>query len=281
MLKVISLDNFIVYDLIRQALKEDIGYCDLTTNSFISPDKIIEAKFNSREEGILSGLPVVKMIFKMLDENIEFIPILNDGDKISKGQDIAVVKGKARAILTGERVSLNFIQRMSAIATMTNKFQLTIEPYRAKVSDTRKSCPNFRIFEKYSVKMGGGSPHRFGLYDAVMIKDNHIKTAGSIKEAVKIAKQNVPHTIKIEVETENLSQVREAADSGADIIMFDNMPVEEMKKAVEMINGKSITEASGTIILETINLIASTGVDYISTSAITAKAGILDIGLDI
>ena len=278
---MISLDNFVVYDLVRQALKEDIGHGDLTTNSFISSDKIIEAKFNSREEGVLSGLPVVKSIFKMLDENIEFTSILNDGDKIVKGQDIAVVKGKARAILTGERVALNFIQRMSAIATKTNQFQEAIKPYKAKISDTRKSCPNFRIFEKYSVKAGGGFPHRFGLYDAVMIKDNHIKAAGSIKEAVKTAKQNVPHTIKIEVETENFAQIIEAVDSGADIIMFDNMSVEEIKKAVEFVNGRSITEASGTIKLETINLIASSGVDYISTSAITAKAGILDIGLDV
>ncbi|MEI8389848.1 MAG: carboxylating nicotinate-nucleotide diphosphorylase [bacterium] len=275
------MDNFVVYDLVRQALKEDIGHGDLTTNSFISSDKIIEAKFNSREEGVLAGLPVVKSIFKMLDENIEFTSILNDGDKIVKGQDIAVVKGKARAILTGERVALNFIQRMSAIATKTNQFQEAIKPYKAKISDTRKSCPNFRIFEKYSVKAGGGFPHRFGLYDAVMIKDNHIKAAGSIKEAVKTAKQNVPHTIKIEVETENFAQIIEAVDSGADIIMFDNMSVEEMKKGVEFVNGRSITEASGTINLETINLIASSGVDYISTSAITAKAGILDIGLDV
>lgn len=278
---MISLDNFVVYDLVRQALKEDIGHGDLTTNSFISSDKIIEAKFNSREEGVLAGLPVVKSIFKMLDENIEFTSILNDGDKIVKGQDIAVVKGKARAILTGERVALNFIQRMSAIATKTKQFQAAVKPYNAKISDTRKSCPNFRIFEKYSVKAGGGFPHRFGLYDAVMIKDNHIKAAGSIKEAVKTAKQNVPHTIKIEVETENFAQVIEAFNSGADIIMFDNMSVEEMKKAVEFVNGKSITEASGTINLETINLIASSGVDYISTSAITAKAGIIDIGLDV
>ena len=278
---MISLENFIVYDLVKQALKEDIGHGDLTTNSFVSPYKVIEARFNSREDGILSGLPVVKTILKMLDENIEFMPILQDGDKILKGQNIAVVKGKARAILTGERLSLNFIQRMSAIATMTNKFQESIAPYKAKISDTRKSCPNFRIFEKYSVKVGGGSPHRFGLYDAVMIKDNHIKTAGSIREAVKIAKENVPHTIKIEVETENLAQVIEALDARADIIMFDNMSVEEMKKAVEIINGKSITEASGTINLETVNFIASSGVDYISTSAITAKAGIIDIGLDV
>jgi len=278
---MISLDNFIVYDLVRQALKEDIGHGDLTTNSFISSDKIIEAKFNSREEGILSGSPIVKMIFKMIDETIEFIPVLQDGDKILKGQDIALVKGKARTILSGERVALNFLQRMSAIATMTNKFQEAIKPYNSKISDTRKSCPNFRIFEKYSVKTGGGSPHRFGLYDAVMIKDNHIKAAGGIKEAVKTAKQNVPHTIKIEVETETFNQVIEAVDSGADIIMFDNMSVEEMKKAVEFVNRRALTEASGTISIETVNLTASSGVDYISTSAITAKAGILDIGIDV
>ncbi len=278
---MISLDNFIVYDLIRQALKEDIGHGDLTTNSFISPDKIIEARLNSREEGILSGLHVVKTVFKMLDENIEFTSFLQDGDKISQGRDIAVIKGNARAILTGERVALNFIQRMSAIATMTDKFQQAIAPYKAMISDTRKSCPNFRIFEKYSVKIGGGSPHRFGLYDAVMIKDNHIKTAGSIKEAVKIARQNIPHTIKIEVETENISQVQESINAGADIIMFDNMSVEEMKKAVELVNGRAITEASGTVNIAAVNKIASSGVDYISTSSITAKAGILDIGLDV
>jgi len=278
---LISLDNLIVYDLIKQALKEDIGYGDITSNSFISDDKVIEARFNSREEGILSGLPVVKIILKMLDENIEFIPLLKEGERINKDQDIALVKGKARAILTAERLSLNFIQRMCAVATLTNKFQEAVKPYKAKISDTRKSCPNFRIFEKYSVKTGGGYPHRFGLYDGVMIKDNHIQIAGSIKEAVKIAKENTPHTVKIEVETENLSQVIEALDAGADIIMFDNMTIEEMKKAVEIINGKCVTEASGNISLETVKSIAATGADFISTSAITAKAGIIDIGLDI
>lgn len=278
---MISLDNLMVYDLIRQALKEDIGHSDITTNSFISPDKVLDARFNSREDGILAGLPIVKTIYKILDESIEFTPLLKDGNKISKGQTIATVRGNARAILTGERVSLNFIQRMSAIATMTNKFQEAIKPYKAKIADTRKSCPNFRVFEKYSVATGGGSPHRFGLYDAVMIKDNHIQAAGSIKEAVKTARKNVSHTTKIEVETENLVQVSEALEVGADIIMLDNMNIEEMKKAIELIAGNAITEASGTVSLETVNLIASTGVDYISTSAITAKAGILDIGLDI
>lgn len=276
-----SLDNSTVKDLIKQALKEDIGYGDITTNSCVSANKIIEAKFVSREIGILAGLPVVETVFKMLDESIEFMPLLKDGDKISEGQTLATVKGNARAILTGERVSLNFIQRMSAIATLTNKFQEAIKPYKAKISDTRKSCPNFRIFEKYSVKTGGGSPHRFGLYDAAMIKDNHIQAVGSIAEAVKRVRENIPHTAKIEVETENLAQVKEALEAGADIIMLDNMHVEEMKKAVEIINNKAITEASGTVSLETVSLIASSGVDFISTSAVTAKAGILDIGLDI
>ena len=278
---MVSLDNFMVQKLVKQALEEDIGSGDLTTNSCISADKTIEAKFVSRESGILAGLPVVETVFKMLDENLEFIPVLKDGDKIEKGQVLAVVKGNARAILTGERVALNFIQRMSAIATMTDKFQQAIKPYKAKITDTRKTCPNFRVFEKYSVKVGGGSPHRFGLCDAVMIKDNHINAVGSIKEAVKAVKENIGHTVKIEVETENSNQVKEALDAGADIIMLDNMPIELMKEAVEIICGNAITEASGTVSLKTVNAIASCGVEFISTSAITAKAGIIDIGLDI
>ncbi len=277
---MISVDSLMVHKLIKQALSEDIGTGDITTNSIISQEKTIEAKFNSREDGILAGLPVAEIIFKILDENIEFIALLKDGDKMIKGQDIVIVKGSARAILTGERVALNFLQRMSAIATMTNKFQEAIKPYKAKIADTRKTCPNFRIFEKYSVQIGGGIPHRFGLDNAVMIKDNHIQAVGSIQEAVKLAKQNISFTTKIEVETENINQVSEALESGADIIMLDNMSVEEMKKAVELINNRKITEVSGNVSLETVNLIASCGVDYISASAITAKAGIIDIGLD-
>jgi nicotinate-nucleotide pyrophosphorylase (carboxylating) len=278
---MLYLDSLSVQDLIKQALKEDIGYGDITTNSFIPDGKIIEAKFNSREDGILAGIFVAESVFKILDSSVEFKTYIKDGEKIATGQTIASVKGKARAILTGERVALNFLQRMSAIATMTNRFQQAIQPYKAKIADTRKSCPNFRVFEKYSVKAGGGSPHRFGLYDAVMIKDNHIAAAGSVSEAVKTARANIPHTIKIEVETENLAQVKEALDAGADIIMLDNMPVDLMQKAVEMIAGKALTEASGTVCFETVNKIASSGVDYISTSYITAKSGILDIGLDI
>jgi len=275
------INSLNVQNLIKQALNEDIGTGDITTNSLVCPNQTLEAKFNAREDSILAGLSVAEAVFKILDKNIEFVSILKDGDKMKKGQEIAVVKGSAAAILTGERTALNFLQRMSAIATMTNKYQEEIKPYKAKIADTRKTCPNFRVFEKYSVRTGGGISHRAGLYDAVMIKDNHIEALGSITEAVNRARKNISFTTKIEVETENLKQVQEALDAGADIIMLDNMSVEEMKKAVESINGKAIVEASGTVSLETVNKIASSGVDIISTSAITAKAGIIDIGLDI
>ncbi|NLF84272.1 MAG: carboxylating nicotinate-nucleotide diphosphorylase [Candidatus Gastranaerophilales bacterium] len=277
---MVSLDTLQVRKLIRQALAEDIGTGDLTTNALISPEQQLSAIYNTREDGIIAGLPILSLIFRELDPQINVKLLVNDGDRIEKGQQLAVVSGNARAILTGERLSLNFIQKMSAIATLTDKFQQAIRPYKAVICDTRKSCPNFRIFEKYSVGIGGGKPHRMGLYDAVMIKDNHICAAGSIEKAVKAARKAVPHAITIEVETENIAQVQEALFADADIIMLDNMPVAMMKEAVQLINGRAITEASGTVSLENVNVIASTGVDYISTSAITAKAGILDIGLD-
>lgn len=274
---MLSLNSPIVKNLIKQALIEDIGTGDLTTSALIPENKTITAKYNFRESGTIAGLPLLKMIFPDIIK-IEFL--VNDGDKVEAGQDVAIITGSAAAILTGERLSLNFIQRMSAIATMTAKFQQEIHPYKAKICDTRKSCPNFRIFEKYSVSVGGGSPHRFGLYDCIMIKDNHIAATGGIKQAVATARERIPHTIKIEVETESIKQVWEALDAGADIIMLDNMPIAEMEEAVNLINKRAITEASGTITLENVNEIASSGVDYISTSAITARAGIIDIGLD-
>ena len=279
---MISLSNSgMVRNLVKQALIEDIGSADLTTESIIPAEQKITANYNTREEGIIAGLPLLEIIFAELGAEIAIKTFVKDGDKITQGQKLTVVKGSAQAILKGERLSLNFLQRMSAIATMTAKFQDAIKPYKAKVCATRKTCPNFRVFEKYSVITGGGSPHRFGLYDGVMIKDNHIAAAGSIKQAVEIIRQKIPHTIKVEVETENMKQVQEALDAGVDIIMLDNMPVEIMKEAVNLINGRAVTEASGTVTLENINQIASSGVDFISTSAITAKAGILDIGLDI
>lgn len=278
---MLLLNSPIVKDLIKQALIEDIGHGDLTTAAFIPENQTITAKYNTREQCIVAGGPVLKLIFDMLDSSVSIKYLVKEGEQAAAGQDIATITGSASAILTGERLSLNFLQRMSAIATMTAKYQEAIKPYTAKVCDTRKSCPNFRVFEKYSVGIGGGTPHRFGLFDCVMIKDNHIAIAGGIKQAVITARQKVPHTIKIEVETQNLNEVKEALDAGADIIMLDNMSVSEMQQAVSLINKRAIVEASGTVSLENINKIASSGVDYISTSAITAKAGIIDIGLDI
>jgi len=278
---MISLNNFTAQNLVKQALAEDIGNGDLTTEALILPKKKLSATFNAREDGVIAGLPLLNMIFTVLDSEIKIKTFVKEGDKIISGQKLAVISGNAQAILKGERLSLNFLQRMSAIAALTSKFQEIIKPYRAKICDTRKTCPNFRIFEKYSVAVGGGSPHRFGLFDAVMIKDNHITASGGIKQAIKKVRQKIPHTIKIEVETETLEQVQEALKAGADIIMLDNMPVEIMLEAVSLIDSRAITEASGTVTLDNVKEIASSGVDCISTSAITAKAGILDIGLDI
>jgi len=278
---MISLESITVKELVKQALIEDIGPGDLTSDSLIDPEQQITATYNTREEGIIAGLPLLKTIFAELDPQVQIETYVKDGNRIAFGQKIAQINGNTRAILKGERLSLNFLQRMSAIATLTAKYQQAIHPYKAKVCATRKTCPNFRVFEKYSVIIGGGSPHRFGLYDGVMIKDNHISAKGSIKKAVAEARKKIPHTATIEVETETIVQVQEALDAGADIIMLDNMSVETMKEAVKLINNRAIIEASGTVNLENINQIASTGVDYISTSAITAKAGILDIGLDI
>lgn len=274
-------DKFILNKIIEQALQEDIGHGDITTCSIVKPGQTLKASVNSRSEGIICGIEVLKTVFEILDPSIKFDIFYKDGDKIKPNQDIVVVEGCARAILTGERTALNFIQRMSAIATITNKYQKACLPYKARITDTRKNTPNFRIFEKYSVKVGGGSPHRFGLYDGVMIKDNHIQLAGSISNAVKLVKEKISHMTKIEVETENLEQVIEAIENKADIIMLDNMTIDQMKEAVRLINGMAITEASGNISLETVNNVASTGVDYISTSSIVAKADTLDIGLDI
>lgn len=272
--------NFIIKDLVKQALKEDIGHNDLTVDSIVKPDDSIKAIFNTRKEGIFCGGELIKLVFEILNPSVQVKLLVNDGEKIKVSQDLAIVEGDARAILTGERLALNFVQKMSAISTITNKYQQAIIPYSAKVTDTRKTTPNFRLFEKYAVQVGGGSPHRFGLFDCVMIKDNHIQLAGSITEAVKRVKNNISHTTKIEVETENFKQIREALDAGVDIIMLDNMTVDDMKEAVKLINNQAITEASGNITLETINNVASTGIDYISTSAITVKAGSMDIGLD-
>ena len=274
------LSNFYIEEHIKSALKEDIGFGDITTENLTGESDTLSAALNSRVDGILCGKEVFKTVFKILSPDIEIKFYFNDGDKIQKGDKIADIKGSARAVLMGERVALNYIQRMSGIATETNKYQNAIGNMPVKIVDTRKTTPNFRAFEKYSVKIGGGALHRFNLSDCAMIKDNHIKLAGSITNAVTKLRKAISFTHKIEVECDTFEQVKEAVEVGADIIMLDNMNVDMMKKSVEYINGRAIVEASGNVNLSTVNSIASCGVDIISSSAIVAKAPTLDLALD-
>ena len=275
------LHDFIVEEHIKNALKEDIGFGDITTDFLYDESDVITAQLNTREDTILCGIDVFKKVFSVLSDKVIVKAFYNDGDYIKKGTTLAEIKGPARAVLTGERTALNYVQRMSGIATQTKKFQEAIFPYNAKVTDTRKNTPCFRMFEKYAVMVGGARLHRFNLSDCVMIKDNHIRHAGSVTRAIELVKENLSHAHKIEVECDNFEQVQEAINSGCDIVMLDNMPVDEMKKCVDFINKRAIVEASGNVKINTINEIASCGVDVISTSAIVAQAPVIDLGLDI
>lgn len=263
------------------ALEEDIGFGDITTDNLAKEGDVLTAELNTRTDGVLCGVKVFERVFKLLSEDVEIKFNFKDGDIIKKGDTIAVIKGSADAVLKGERTALNYIQRMSGIATETKKYQDAIGDNKARISDTRKTTPNFRIFEKYSVFVGGACLHRFNLADCAMIKDNHIKLAGSLTKTVEMIRKNISHTHKIEVECDTLEQVKEAVSCGADIIMLDNMDYDTMKKAVSIIDGKAIIEASGNVNLSTVGEIAKTGVDIISSSAIVAKAPTLDLALDI
>lgn len=274
------LSNFYVEDHVKHALMEDIGFGDVTTESIVGEDKIFEASLVSRCEGVICGLEVFKTVFKILSDKVKVELLFKDGDKIKKGDVLATLTGPGKYLLLGERVSLNYIQRMSGIATETHKYQTAIGDLPCKIVDTRKTTPNFRAFEKYSVKVGGGALHRFNLSDCAMIKDNHIQVAGSVTNAVKMVKANLSHAHKVELECDTLDQVKEALPLGVDIIMLDNMDLETMKTAVKLIDHKTIVEASGNVRLETVRAIAECGVDIISSSAIVAKAPTLDIALD-
>ncbi|MBQ4124063.1 carboxylating nicotinate-nucleotide diphosphorylase [bacterium] len=276
----LQLHNFIIENYIKKALEEDIGFGDITTDYLVSDDKKMTAKLNTRQNGILCGIDIAELVFKILSPEIEFTKYFKDGDEIKKGDTLAVIEGSARAILIGERTALNYIQRMSGIATETKKYQDAIGDNKARITDTRKTTPGFRIFEKYAVSTGGARLHRFNLSDCVMIKDNHIVFAGSITNAVKKLRENLSHTHKIEVECDTIEQVKEAIEVKADIIMLDNMPCSLMKECVELIGDKAFIEASGNVTIDTIKEIAETGVDVISSSAIVAKAQTLDIALD-
>ncbi|MDE6373565.1 MAG: carboxylating nicotinate-nucleotide diphosphorylase [Clostridia bacterium] len=272
-------EKLIMDRLIKQALEEDIGNEDVTTNSVMPEYRKGRVKLICKQDGVICGLNVFERVFKLLDEHTVIEIFVKDGDEVKKGQRIAMISGDIRVLLSGERVALNFLQRMSGIATYTRRVANLLKGCKTKLLDTRKTTPNMRVFEKYAVRTGGGNNHRYNLSDGVLLKDNHIGAAGGVKRAVEMARAYAPFVRKIEVEVENLDMCREALEAGADIIMLDNMSVEEMKKAVEMIGGKALTECSGNVTLENIERIKSTGVDFVSSGALTHSAPILDLSL--
>ena len=271
---LLAADKFI-----RLALEEDINSEDVSTNAVMPEAKPGEVDLICKQDGIIAGLPVFERVFKLLDETTEVVFSVKDGDKVTKGQHLGTVKGDIRVLLSGERTALNYLQRMSGIATYTNQVASLLEGTKTTLLDTRKTTPCMRIFEKYAVKAGGGSNHRYNLSDGVMLKDNHINAAGSITEAVKAARAYAPFVRKIEVETETLDMVREAVEAGADIIMLDNMTHEVMAEAVKIIDGRAQTECSGNITKENIKKITDLGIDFVSSGALTHSAPILDLSL--
>lgn len=273
------MENFNADRLIRLALEEDITSEDISTNAVMKEYKKGTVTLICKQNGIICGLRVFERVFKILDENTEIEFFCKDGDKVAKGQHIAVLTGDIRVLLSGERTALNYLQRMSGIATYTSEVAALLKGSKTKLLDTRKTTPNMRIFEKYAVKCGGGNNHRFNLSDGVMLKDNHIGAAGGVKQAVAAAKEYCSFVHKIEVEVENLDMCREAVEAGADIIMLDNMSVEDMKKAVKIIGGRALTECSGNITRENIKNIIEAGVDFVSSGALTHSAPILDLSL--
>lgn len=265
--------------LILQALQEDITGEDVTTNAILPEDSRGQAELLAKADGVIAGLAVFARAFTLLDEGVEVRFTVKDGDTVRKGQKLADVTGSMRSILSAERVGLNYLQRMSGIATYTRQIAKMLEGSRVKLVDTRKTTPNMRVFEKYAVTVGGGGNHRYNLSDGVLLKDNHIGAAGGVKRAVAMAKAYAPFVRKIEVETENLDMVREAVEAGADIIMLDNMSHDMMKEAVAIIDGRAETECSGNVTKENIAALIDIGVDYISSGALTHSAPILDLSL--
>lgn len=270
----INVDEYIL-----NTLREDITGEDVSTNAVMPEDRQGKAELICKQDGVICGLNVFERTFKLLDEASHFETEVKDGDRVKKGQLIGVIYGDIKAILSGERTGLNYLQRMSGIATMTRDYMDELEGYKTVLLDTRKTTPNMRPFEKYAVKVGGATNHRYNLSDGVLLKDNHIGAAGSVTKAIQMAKAYAPFVRKIEIETETLEQVKEALDAGADIIMLDNMDNETMKKAVEMIGGRAQTECSGNVTKARLKEIAEIGVDFVSCGALTHSAPIMDVSL--
>jgi len=270
-----------IKSVIEYALNEDIGNGDITTNSLIPVDLQTKATMVAKSTGVIAGLAVAEFVFRTFSSDITWKTFVNDGDKVSKGDLIVEISGSYRALLTGERVALNFLQRMSGIATMTANYVEILKDYKTQILDTRKTVPGLRLLDKYAVKMGGGTNHRIGLYDMVLIKDNHIKIAGGITNAVAQIKKNLPGGIKVEVETTTIKEVLEALAAGVDIIMLDNMTNSTMAKSVKIIGGQAKVEASGNMTMERLKEVAATGVDFISIGALTHSVAAFDISMNI
>ena len=266
-------------ELILSALKEDISSEDVSTNAVMPDYQLGEVELLCKEDGVIAGLPVFARVFELLDAETEVTLFAKDGDEVKKGQKLGVIRGDIRVLLSGERTALNYLQRMSGIATYTRSIAVLFEGSKTKLLDTRKTTPNMRIFEKYAVKVGGGYNHRYNLSDGVLLKDNHIGAAGSVAKAVAMAKEYAPFVRKIEIEVENLDMFKEALAAGADIIMLDNMSVEDMKEAVRLAAGKAEIECSGNVTRENVERLIDIGVDYISSGALTHSAPILDLSL--
>lgn len=274
-----ELMNLNADHLILQALREDITSEDITTNSVMRSYQLGEVDLICKQDGVLAGLEVFQRVFALLDKDTVFEMQVQDGDQIKNGQCLGQVRGDIRVLLEGERTALNYLQRMSGIATYTHSIAVLFEGSKTKLLDTRKTTPNMRIFEKYAVKVGGGYNHRFNLSDGILLKDNHIGAAGSVAKAVEMAKEYAPFVRKVEVEVESLDMVREAVEAGADIIMLDNMDKETMKEAVRMIGGRAQTECSGNVTKENAADLIDIGVDYVSSGALTHSSPILDLSL--
>lgn len=265
--------------LLLQALQEDISSEDITTNSVMKSRQQGEVSLICKQDGIIAGLPVFQRVFELLDEQTKTDFSVQDGDSVKNGQRIGLITGDIRVLLSGERTALNYLQRMSGIATYTNSIVKLLDGTGTTLLDTRKTTPNMRIFEKYAVRVGGGSNHRYNLSDGILLKDNHIDAAGGVAKAIQMAKEYAPFVRKIEVEVENLKMVQEAIEAGADIIMLDNMTPEQMKEAVRMIDGKALTECSGNVTKDNVQSIVDVGVDYVSSGALTHSAPIMDLSL--
>ena len=275
------LNNTTLDALLDLALSEDIGIGDITTEATIPPSQNAIGILTAKGEGVVAGLPVAEKTFARVDSSLDFRSIVKEGDAVSVGTSIAEVEGSAKSILIGERTALNFLQRLSGVATLTSLFVDAVRDYDVKIVDTRKTTPGLRALQKYAVRVGDGNNHRYGLYDGILIKDNHIIAAGGIHNAVKRTKSTAPHTSKIEVEVETLEQVQEALDAKADILLLDNMSIEMMQTVVKFIGNRAITEASGGITLERVQAVASTGVNLISIGALTHSAMPMDISLNL